>query len=430
MDGTSGITQCHIQPNASVTYTFTPDKAGTFWWHSHFSYQYAFGLRGPLIVHAPTDQLQSWEKNIDGEYTIQLADMYHATPGHVAPMWDTILINDLGRYNCTAAASHGYNDCSDDQPLSTFRFEQGKKYRLRVINMAALAPFVFSIDDHELQVIAADAELVEPTDLITNVTINAGQRYDLIVQAKSTTNGGPIGSFWMRATGLYGVPWTAASPETAGEGFNDVGLGIVHYEADAAIEPTSIAQAKMSTIGEFEYTPLNKTTLPKTPSDRTILKFDFASGLGYFSIDGSELNHFMVPDDPPLFSIANGSTTADLPTSINARAISFGDHVEAVLVNVMNDQHPFHMHSHTPWVIGSGTASLEDIQNNNLPAMNLDVRFNADNEGVWIMHCHIDWHLDGGLAMVFVEGEKEIQTAGLSAFSNNVLSVCGMKYTS
>ncbi|KAF4032810.1 Multicopper oxidase [Phytophthora infestans] len=114
MDGTSGITQCHIKPDTTVTYTLTPDKAGTFWWHSHFSHQYAFGLRGPLNVHAPADQLQSWEKDIDGEYTIQLADTYHAAPGPVAPMWDTILINDLGRYNCTAAASRGYSSCNDN----------------------------------------------------------------------------------------------------------------------------------------------------------------------------------------------------------------------------------------------------------------------------------------------------------------------------
>ncbi|KAF4032811.1 Multicopper oxidase [Phytophthora infestans] len=92
--------------------------------------------------------------------------------------------------------------------------------------MAALAPFVFSIDNHDFQVIAADAEPLKPSNFITNVTINAGQRYDLLVQAKASSDGSSIGSFWMRATGLYGIPWTAASSDTADEGFNDVGLGI------------------------------------------------------------------------------------------------------------------------------------------------------------------------------------------------------------
>jgi iron transport multicopper oxidase len=127
-----------------------------------------------------------------------------------------------------------------------------------------------------------------------------------------------------------------------------------------------------------------------------------------------------------------------------------------VLVNDMNEQHPFHMHTHAPWVVGSGTASLSDIQAGNLNlklsgAMKRDVytvppcdtddsgactnhgyvvlRFTADNPGVWILHCHIDWHLDAGLAMILVEGEDELQAAGVDAFANSILSVCGSTFT-
>ncbi|KAJ5729649.1 Multicopper oxidase type 2 [Penicillium malachiteum] len=37
------------------------------------------------------------------------------------------------------------------------------------------------------------------------------------------------------------------------------------------------------------------------------------------------------------------------------------------------------------------------------------IRFKADNPGVWIFHCHIDWHLMQGLAMTFVEDPFAIQ---------------------
>jgi iron transport multicopper oxidase len=30
------------------------------------------------------------------------------------------------------------------------------------------------------------------------------------------------------------------------------------------------------------------------------------------------------------------------------------------------------------------------------------IRFRADNPGVWIFHCHIDWHLESGLAATFI----------------------------
>jgi iron transport multicopper oxidase len=34
---------------------------------------------------------------------------------------------------------------------------------------------------------------------------------------------------------------------------------------------------------------------------------------------------------------------------------------------------------------------------------NVTIRFETNNEGPWIMHCHIDWHLNEGLAIVLAE---------------------------
>ena len=34
----------------------------------------------------------------------------------------------------------------------------------------------------------------------------------------------------------------------------------------------------------------------------------------------------------------------------------------------------------------------------------LVVRFIANNPGMWFLHCHIDWHLVGGLALVISYG--------------------------
>ncbi|OWZ19461.1 hypothetical protein PHMEG_0006299 [Phytophthora megakarya] len=454
MDGTSDITQCGIPPGGSATYTFTPERAGTFWWHSHHSTQYAYGLRGPLVVHAPDDDKQSWEKEIAAEYTLQVADLYHALPG-IVPMWDSVVINSRGRYNCTAAASHGYLECSDDQPLSRFKFEAGNKYRLRLLNVGALAPFEFSIDGHEFSVVAADGEYLQPSDEITKLRVNSGQRYDVVVEAKAASSSN-IGSFWIRMTSLYGLPWTAGTASVAGDGFNPEGFAVVYYEDDDVDDPTSLAWTETTTIEEYDFSPIEISVLPTVASDRPILEFDFRLGLGYFSIDGDDYLHFTAPEEPPLFTIAGGLKTEELPATARARKIEYGKHIEVVLVNDMNEQHPFHMHTHSPWVIGSGAASLEDIQAGNLNlklqgAMKRDVytvppcdtddsgactnhgyvvlRFTADNPGVWVFHCHIDWHLDAGLTMVLVEGEDELQAAGVGAFSNSILSVCGTGYS-
>ena len=39
---------------------------------------------------------------------------------------------------------------------------------------------------------------------------------------------------------------------------------------------------------------------------------------------------------------------------------------------------------------------------------NVTIRFTTDNAGPWFLHCHVDWHLMGGLAVVFAEAVDEV----------------------
>jgi iron transport multicopper oxidase len=43
------------------------------------------------------------------------------------------------------------------------------------------------------------------------------------------------------------------------------------------------------------------------------------------------------------------------------------------------------------------------------PNGNLVLRFKADNPGVWLFHCHIEWHVDSGLIATMVEAPLELQ---------------------
>ena len=52
--------------------------------------------------------------------------------------------------------------CTDDAPLAKFEFQQGKAHRLRLVNTGAAGQQVFSIDDHEMTVIANDFVPIVP----------------------------------------------------------------------------------------------------------------------------------------------------------------------------------------------------------------------------------------------------------------------------
>lgn len=43
------------------------------------------------------------------------------------------------------------------------------------------------------------------------------------------------------------------------------------------------------------------------------------------------------------------------------------------------------------------------------PEGHIVLRFQADNPGVWLFHCHIEWHVDQGLIATMVEAPLEMQ---------------------
>jgi iron transport multicopper oxidase len=474
MDGISGITHCRIPPNSTAVYHYKPDKPGTFWCHAHEGSQYSSGLRTPLIVHQKPELMQPWESDIDGEFTLLLSDWYHnvslAPPG--PPIWDSVLINEKGQFNCTLAELAGLT-CSEDQPYERIQFKPGKKYLVRLINGGALAPFDVSIDGHDFQVIAGDADPLVPSTFVNTVRVNVAQRHDIIVQAKDEVR---ASSFWIRATAKSGYPFTARATSQLPEGFNDKALAVLEYVSDDSGDgdpcsgsigasetlPTSTEWPSATMIGEFDYDPLVPVSLPEVPDERHVVEFTLGVlpqnptvFLGYTSVDRGEFRSLNIPDYPTLFSVASGTPTEQLPIGSNAYRMGNNNHVELVLANNSPEDHPFHTHVHSPYVVGHGHTSIETLfaanasQELNLrlngsmlrdvftiPACSIDeagdcldvgyvvLRYEADNPGVWMVHCHIEDHLQLGLAFLMVENEADLVSLGMDQFESSMINVC------
>lgn len=125
-----------------------------------------------------------------------------------------------------------------------------------------------------------------------------------------------------------------------------------------------------------------------------------------------------------------------------------GSGVAQVAINSLDAmEHPFHMHGHSVQVVGWGpgrydptSSSLSTATTTTTTTWNLDnplrrdtftvpaeshvvVRFRADNPGIWVMHCHVAWHLEAGMLVSFLErpadlrrlvGEMDVGTRELS----------------
>lgn len=226
-DGVPGVTQCPIPPGESLTYKFRVTQYGSSWYHSHFSVQYSEGLFGPIIFNGPSTS--NYDEDLGALF---LQDWSHQP---VFNAWadkekyqithplSTILINGKNTLDCSTDDS---SRCFGNGTKFETIFEAGKKYRLRLINVATDSQFQFSIDGHSLKVISSDFVPIKPYDT-DSVVINSGQRYDVIVEANAKP-----GDYWLRAH------WVRACFGVANDN-PDTGTGIVRYNASSTSSPDS-----------------------------------------------------------------------------------------------------------------------------------------------------------------------------------------------
>jgi hypothetical protein len=143
-------------------------------------HRYCDGLRGPLVIYDKQNDPHLSLYDIDDETTvITLADWYHNVSAKVELPFlnDATLINGQGRaFNASLRTNTS---------LAVINVVQGKKYRLRIINIACDPNYIFSIDGHTFQVIEADGNSHKALT-VDSLQIFAAQRYSVILNANQT----------------------------------------------------------------------------------------------------------------------------------------------------------------------------------------------------------------------------------------------------
>jgi FtsP/CotA-like multicopper oxidase with cupredoxin domain len=425
MDGVPGATQCPIQSGHSFTYEFKVTQYGTYWYHSHSAAQYTDGLFGPLIIHSVNDPLVRGT-DFDYEQVLLLNDWYHdpastivegllSADGYkgttVAPSPQSGLINGRGVYNCSALSSTDTTNCVSLTPPE-FVLEPNAKTRIRLINGGSHAQFDFSVDEHTLDLVEADGTAISGPTALHRVPIHNGQRYSVIID----TNVGSAGdSYWMRAeinTNCFAVVDST---------LNTTAFAILRYGSTSTSEPTSSdwTDALGDSCIDFDdadLVPLVKKNAPSTVDKRAA----FDSAFGSIVYDNVSYNRFFINDttytnyiyQPLLETVANNGSL----NSSDVTYAEFSDDVWAgdIIINNLDPSlpHPYHLHGFEFFVVarGSGVLSLTDAENVDYNITNpirrdtlvipggshAVLRFANDLPGVWILHCHIAWHLAQG----------------------------------
>ncbi|KAK4149197.1 laccase-2 [Chaetomidium leptoderma] len=418
-DGVPGVTQCAIPPGETMTYRFRVTQYGSTWYHSHFSLQYAEGLFGGMILRGPTTEdyhedlgllfLQDWAH-------VEAFTLWHTAKLGAPPIMHNGLINGTNTFDCTDS---GDVKCVGGGKKFEAVFEAGKKYLIRLVNVAVDGVFQFSIDGHSLRVVAHDLVPIKPytTD---SVELTIGQRYDVIVEANAEP-----GDYWLRGG------WNLKCANNRNP--DDI-TGIVRYDASSTANPETQSSVVANTgcLGE----PVAKTE-PHLELDVTnigggVVVEDLATDFDdYFKWTINTSSLLLDWSNPTMGQIYEGKNL--FPTEYNVVAVDASGTDPEWAVLVIQDlsnfglAHPIHLHGHDFWVLaaedGLFDGNVTKFQTKNpsrrdvatLPGNGyLAIAFRLDNPGAWLVHCHIAWHASQGLSLEFVESQSKIQTDDVS----------------
>lgn len=411
MDGVAMITQCPIPSATDFTYRFLASDPGTHLYHAHAGIMRADGLFGGIVVRQPPSRdLQGDLYDLDlPEHEIVLSDwshtpiedvyssFYHGTGSQVP---ESIIIHGRGVYPATRLSLLNNNTT----PTAQFQVKRGRRYRFRLVNAGSFrCPLEFSIDHHQLQLIASDGNPIEPL-VVDSVLIYSGERYDFVLHTRNEK----VGVDWIRVRGhdecaQNGVQQFAilkyhdhSSDETL-----QYPLESMDYYAPEALRTTRFNSWFIKNTNEADdnntsYDPTvpdefalfnrmasvepDDVSLRRDPDQQILLVFDFHSrpninfldpvlyplhGPGYQGMTSVQVNNIsnMMPPSPLLTQLddiepdllCNVSTMADRNCSsqfcecFHRVVAKEGEVVEIVVISGAGKSHfthPFHLHGY------------------------------------------------------------------------------------
>ncbi|KAF2465184.1 putative multicopperoxidase [Lindgomyces ingoldianus] len=422
MDGPVGVTQCGIPPGSSFTYSFQANPAGSYWYHSHASGQYPDGLRGPMIIHD-----KAWEATlkIEDQYVMTVSDWYHdQMPGMVHYYLSAQNTIDHGGAEPIPNAT-----LINDKQTETFKIKPGKKYLIRIISMTALAAHYVQFDGHKMEVVAIDGVPVKstPTDVIL---VSSAQRYDVIITGLRNP----------KKNYAFVSQFDPDMFDFVPEGLVMANDGILEYDP-AFGKPTPLRKDSFpGFLDDFTLVPLDGQPLLGNPTQTVTMNVNFTdfsvgarAGLGKTPYIGQKV--------PTLFTALTTGQNAKNPKvygeTTNPYVLNKGDIVQIVLNNLDDGGHPFHLHGHNfqvlartttqPWDGNTATFPKVPMRRDTVKAYAsgaLVLRFKADNPGVFLFHCHIDWHVESGLTVTFIEAPCDLQKQFPNGIPHQQKAIC------
>jgi FtsP/CotA-like multicopper oxidase with cupredoxin domain len=355
-DGVPYVTQLPVQPGGSHHYHFKLLQAGTFWMHSHFGFHEQGLMTAPLIVKDPQDPYAS-----DKDVVVMLQGFTFKNPKNI--FYDlqhrAMAMNMLPQPDL--------NDVKYDALLANRRTLQNpeiitvkptEKIRLRLINASSASNLWINTGKLRATAIAVDGNNIEPFNN-NSFQIADAQRIDLEITIPETGGVFPI------------LAQIEGTKQQTGVILVTAGTQAPHISelADKVAPALNDSQ---------EYQLHSLQHLSEKPVSRSL----------NYALTGNMQKY--------IWKINNQVWPLITPYKIKK-----GDRVEMVFTNDTSMSHPMHFHGHVFQVTEIDGKKLKNGSIRDtilvLPHSQEKIIFDAENPGIWVMHCHVLYHMIAGM---------------------------------
>lgn len=465
-DGVPRVTFPGIPPHSVFTYEFPIRQAGTYWYHSHTGLQEQRGVYGSIVIHPRGGPVHA----ADRDYVVVLSDWTDENPDYVMGLlksendwyavergtnqsvWGALRRGQIGDYLRREWESMPENEISDvsyDRFLidgSTdrrFAAKPGETIRLRIINAASATYFYVQFAGGDMKVLAADGQDVVPFET-DRLSIAVAETYDVLVTVPGE------GAYEFRATAhdgsgfvnaLIGDGQRVVAPAVPKPNYYDNTMNSGYFRA--------MWRTAWDVGGGVEVLP------PPDPKDleENTKKMPSGGAMSHSAHDSKPMEAMshggmqMSPGTPgrpkppyeqlraPEETVIPGprptrvvklNLTGDMERyvwSMNGQTISpsntirinKGERVRFEMNNRTMMHHPMHLHGHFFRVLNKqGAYSPLKHTVDVAPMQTTVIEFDANEEKDWFFHCHILYHMKGGMErLVHYEG-TEVDAATLA----------------
>lgn len=446
-DGVPYLTTPPIEPGHTLRYEFAIKQSGTYWYHGHTMLQEQVGVFGSIVIHPKKETL-----DYDKELVLMLSDWTNERPMSVlrnlkrGNEWynyrkgTSTPLNQVIRRGALAAQLKFWKqrmegaDIADiyyeaflingEESIEYPNFKPGEKVRLRIIDGGASTSFWITFGGGDPVLVSADGldivpvkknktfiAIAEAYDYIITIPKNRKIEFKITAQDGSGTASAFLGKGEILKAPDIPRPDKIGMMMKMAKMDMKMGAHALKYrpKKDKRYEMKKkygmqMSDEKMTGMkkGDSDQMKMLEKTVIKTPKEKTSpYTYDYLKSPKKTNFDKE------IPVKEILLNLTGNMqryiwSMNGVPLSEADKIKIKGNQVTRITLNNLTMMHhPMHLHGHFFRVLNKNGEYSPLKHTVNVPPMeSVTIEFYGNEYGDWFFHCHILYHLMGGMARV------------------------------